>query len=154
MYHITWKSRMLKPNPLSSFTSSITETSSSQALVSSPAASSSVTSAKTIINGVKHLPNKILLLYFFFRIYHIPSSVAKGGGGGGRGARAPPLTREVCKIACFFVLLRPIFCEKLKIAPPIGKQPPPQTSEFAKLDEKSVSISVKTFFFLFFLETT
>ena len=48
----------------------------------------------------------------------------------------------------FFVLLRPIFCEKLKIAPPPHtKTAPPQTSELAKLDEKSVSISVKTFFF-------
>ena len=47
----------------------------------------------------------------------------------------------------FLVLLRPIFCEKLKIAPHT-KTAPPQTSEFAKLDEKSVSVSVKTFFFL------
>ena len=49
----------------------------------------------------------------------------------------------------FFVLLRPIFWEKWKIAPPHSKTAPPQTSEFAKLDEKSVSISVKTFFFFF-----
>ena len=47
----------------------------------------------------------------------------------------------------FFVLLRSIFCEKLKIAPPYTKTAPPQTSELAKLDEKLVSISVKTFFF-------
>ena len=40
----------------------------------------------------------------------------------------------------FFVLLRPIFCEKWKIAPP-------QTSEFAKLDEIAATILVKTFFF-------
>ena len=51
----------------------------------------------------------------------------------------------------FLVLLRPIFCEKLKIAPR-RKTAPPQTFEFSKLAEKLVSISVKTFFF--FLETT
>ena len=53
----------------------------------------------------------------------------------------------------FFVLLRPILCEKWKIAPPHSKTAPPQTSEFAKLDEILVSILVKTFFF-FFLEIT
>ena len=40
------------------------------------------------------------------------------------GLEPSPLACEVCKIAQFLVLLRPIFCEKLKIAPPIGKQPP------------------------------
>ena len=44
------------------------------------------------------------------------------------------------------VLLRPIFGEKLKIAPP-SKNSPPQTFEFPILAEKSVSKSVKTFFF-------
>ena len=46
----------------------------------------------------------------------------------------------------FLVLLRPIFCEKLKIAPH-RKTAPPQTYEFPISAEKSVSISVKTFFF-------
>ena len=50
----------------------------------------------------------------------------------------------------FLVLLRPIFCEKLKIAPPQRKTAPPQTFEFPISAEKSVSISVKTFFFNFF----
>ena len=57
----------------------------------------------------------------------------------------------------FLVLLRPIFCEKLKIAPPHRKTAPPQTFEFPISAEKLVSISVKTFFFyflFFFLETT
>ena len=49
----------------------------------------------------------------------------------------------------FFVLLRRILCEKWKIAPPPFENSPPQTSEFAKLDEISVSILVKTFFFFF-----
>ena len=47
----------------------------------------------------------------------------------------------------FLVLLRPIFWEKLKIAPPHRKTAPPQTFEFPNLAEKSVSISVKTFIF-------
>ena len=47
------------------------------------------------------------------------------------------------------MLLRPIFCEKLKIAPP-------ETFEFPNLSEKSDSISAKIFFFFFFFffETT
>ena len=40
----------------------------------------------------------------------------------------------------FLMLLRPICCEKLKRAPP-------QTIKFEITAEKSVSISVKTFFF-------
>ena len=46
----------------------------------------------------------------------------------------------------FLVLLKPIFCEKLKTAPP-KENSPPQTFGFPNLAEKSVSISVKTFFF-------
>ena len=50
----------------------------------------------------------------------------------------------------FLVLLRPIFCEKLKIAPPTHRRTaPPQTFEFPNLAEKSVSISMKSFFFFF-----
>ena len=61
----------------------------------------------------------------------------------------------------FLVLFRPIFCEKLKTAPPkeIGCRScevhvvirPEKAFEFMILAEKSVSILVKTFFFL---ETT
>ena len=47
----------------------------------------------------------------------------------------------------FFVLLRPIFCEKWKIAPPHTKRAPPQTFELAKLGEKSPWSLAKTFFF-------
>ena len=50
----------------------------------------------------------------------------------------------------FFVLLRPIFCGKWKIAPPIRKEPPPHTFELAKLEEKSPWILAKTFFFFYF----
>ena len=50
----------------------------------------------------------------------------------------------------FLMLLRPIFCEKLKIAPRHRKTTPPETFEFPNLAKKSVSISAKTFF----LETT
>ena len=64
----------------------------------------------------------------------------------------------------FLVLLRPIFGEKLKTAPPkeIGcrscevhvEMQPEKAFEYLLLVEKSVSISVKTFFFFFFLEIT
>ena len=50
----------------------------------------------------------------------------------------------------FLVLLRPICCEKLKIAPPHRKTAPPQTFEFRISAEKSDPISAKTFFFFFF----
>ena len=64
----------------------------------------------------------------------------------------------------FLVLLRPIFGEKMKTAPPkeIGCRSceldvvirPEKAFEFPILAEKSVSISVKTSFFFFFLEIT
>ena len=44
----------------------------------------------------------------------------------------------------------PIFCEKLKKAPPHRKTAPPQMFEFPNLAEKSASILTKTFFFFFF----
>ena len=46
------------------------------------------------------------------------------------------------------VIFRPIFCEKLKIAPPYENSPP-QTFESSIWAEKSVSNSVKTSFFFF-----
>ena len=49
----------------------------------------------------------------------------------------------------FFVLLRPIFCEKWKIAPPHSKTAPPQTSEFAKCQSQFWRRP-----FFFFLEIT
>ena len=61
--------------------------------------------------------------------------------------------KSVGRDRMLFVLLRPILCEKWKIAPPHSKTAPPQTSEFAKLHEIAASILVKTFFF-FFLEIT
>ena len=74
----------------------------------------------------------------------ISSSVARGGGGG--GARAPHWLVKYAK-SHFLLLLRLIFCEKLKIAPPHWKTAQPQTFKFPNLAEKSVSISVKTIFF-------
>ena len=47
----------------------------------------------------------------------VNSSVARGGS-------SPPIGLWSMQNRMFFVLLRPIFCEKLKIAPPIRKQPP------------------------------
>ena len=69
----------------------------------------------------------------------VRSSVARGGS-------SPPIGLWSMQNRTFLVLLRPIFCEKLKIDPPIEKQPP-QTFEFPDLAEKSVPISVKSFFF-------
>ena len=60
----------------------------------------------------------------------------------------------------FLVLLRPIFGEKMKTAPPkefgcrscevVAVIRPEKPFELPNLDEKSASISVKTFFFFFF----
>ena len=50
----------------------------------------------------------------------------------------------------FLVLLRPIFCEKLKTAPPKEIGCRSCEVDVVILAEKSVSISVKTFFFFFF----
>ena len=78
------------------------------------------------------------------------SSVARGGGGGGS---SPPTGLWSMQNRTFLVLLMPIFCEKLKIAPPIGKQPPSNvwTSEFGR--KISFNFSEDLFLFLF-LETT
>ena len=66
---------------------------------------------------------------------------------GGRGGSSPPIGLCSMQNRTFLVVLRPIFCEKLKIAPPVEKQPSPQTFGFPIWAEKSVPISVKTFFF-------
>ena len=51
----------------------------------------------------------------------------------------------------YFVLLRPIFCEKWKIAPPHSKGAPPQTFELAKLGRKiTLNFGEDLFFFFFF----
>ena len=52
------------------------------------------------------------------------SVVGGGGGGGGGGAWAPLIGLWSMQNRMFFVLLRPIFWEKWKIAPPIRKQFP------------------------------
>ena len=76
------------------------------------------------------------------------SSVARGGGRG--GLEPPPIGLWSMQNRTFLVALRPIFCEKLKIAPPPQENSPPQTFEFPIWAEKSVSKSVKTFFSFFF----
>ena len=45
-------------------------------------------------------------------------------GGGGAGGLEPPIGLWSVQNRMLFVLLRPIWCEKWKIAPPIRKQPP------------------------------
>ena len=53
----------------------------------------------------------------------------------------------------FFVLLRPIFCEKLKIAPPYENSPPSNVW-VCKIGRKISLNFGEDLFFLFFLETT
>ena len=50
----------------------------------------------------------------------------------------------------FFVLLRPIFCEKWKIAPPIRKEPPLKRLNLRKWEKNRPEIWGRPFFFLFF----
>ena len=51
----------------------------------------------------------------------------------------------------FFVLLRPIFCEKLKIAPPHAKRAPPETFELVKFWKNNrLEFWRRPFFFFFF----
>ena len=53
------------------------------------------------------------------KVSAVLSSVARGGG-----ARAPPIGLWSMRNRMLFVLLRPIFCEKWKIAPPFENSPP------------------------------
>ena len=103
------------------------------------------------------------------------SSEARGGGGGS----SPPIGLWSMQNRTFLVVLRRVFCEKSKIAPPYENSPPlkrlnfrfgrknqsqnrwrpfflettwfwaEKSFEFRISAEKSVSISVKTFFFFF-----
>ena len=75
----------------------------------------------------------------------IVSSVARGGAG---GLEPSHWLVKYAKLHVFGAF-EADFCEKLKIAPPIKENSPPQTFEFPISAEKSVSISVKTFFFVF-----
>ena len=107
----------------------------------------------------KHLVYCFFALRFSCRLVW-SSSVARGGGGRGR-ARAFPIGLWSMESLTFLVLLRPIFGEKLKTAPPPPKEigcrscevhvviRSEKALEYPILAEKSVSISVKTFFFVF-----
>ena len=50
----------------------------------------------------------------------------------------------------FLVLLRPIFCEKLKIDPPIGKQPPLKRLDFRIWPKNQSQFRSKPFFIFYF----
>ena len=50
----------------------------------------------------------------------------------------------------FFVLLRPIFCEKWKIAPPIRKQPPLKRLKLRNWEKNRPKFWRRPFFFFFF----
>ena len=84
------------------------------------------------------------------RDWQTGSSVARGGGRG--GLEPPPLACEVCKNACFFVLLRPIFCEKWKIAPHT-KIAPLKRLNLRNWEKNRPEFWRRPFFF-FFLEIT
>ena len=87
------------------------------------------TKLKRIVNLKLHKILKIRSLYLYVSAaalqFHLwcnrISSVARGGGGGGS---SPPIGLWSMHNRMFFVLLRPIFCGKWKIAPPIRKEPP------------------------------
>ena len=76
------------------------------------------------------------------------SSVAGGGAGG--GLEPPPIGLWTMQNRTFLVLLRPIFCEKLKIAPPIGKQPPLKRLNFRIWPKNLTKFRWRSFFFFFF----
>ena len=70
----------------------------------------------------------------------VNSSVARGG-------LEPPHWLVKYAKSHVFCAFEADFLWKIENSPPHTKTAPPQWSELAKLDEKSVSISVKTFFF-------
>ena len=82
------------------------------------------------------------------------SSVAKGGGG----LEPPPIGLKSMQNCTFLELLKPIFAQKMKTAPPKGFWcqswegvaviRPEEPFELPISPEKSLSLSVKTFFFL------
>ena len=72
------------------------------------------------------------------------SSVSRGRGG---GARASPLACKVCKIALFWWFWGRFFVKKLKIAPPIRKQPPLKRLDFRFRPKNQSQIRWRPFFF-------
>ena len=74
------------------------------------------------------------------------SSVARGGWGGS----SPPIGLWSMQNRTFLVLLRPIFCEKLKIAPHFGKQPSLKRLNFRIWSKNQSQFRWRPFF----LETT
>ena len=95
------------------------------------------------------IPNLVNIIHLF---YIISSSVARGGAG---GARAPPIGLGSMQKRMYFVLLRPIFCEKWKIAPPIRKEPPSDVWTCETWEKNHSELWRRPFFFFFFfLEIT
>ena len=79
------------------------------------------------------------------------SSVARGGAGGGSSS---PIGLWSMQNRTFLVLLRPIFCEKLKIAPPPHRKTAPLQRLNFRFWPKNQFQFRRRPFFLFFLETT
>ena len=78
------------------------------------------------------------------------SSVARGGGGAAGGS-SPPIGLWSMQNRMFFVLLRPIFWKKWKIAPPIRKQPSLKRLNLRNWTKNQSRFRWKPFFFFFFL---
>ena len=87
-----------------------------------------------------------VLTNLWFKFIITVSSVARGGGG----ARAPPIGLWSMQNRTFLVLLRPIFCEKLKTAPPKENSTPWNVwiSDFGR--KISLNFGEDLFFFFFF----
>ena len=81
--------------------------------------------------NVNRIVNHLLNMYLYSSEWHATSSVAKGGRGGARAG------------------FEADFLWNIENRSPHRKTAPPQTLEFLISGEKSVSKSVKTFFFFF-----
>ena len=76
----------------------------------------------------------------------VTSSVARKG----RGGLEPPHWLVKYSKSHVFNVLRPIFCEKLKIASPTGKQPPLKRLNFRIWPKNQTQFRRRPFFFFFF----
>ena len=76
--------------------------------------------------------------------------ISSGARGGAGGARAPPIGLWSMQNRMYFVLLRPIFCEKWKIAPPIRNEPPLIRLNLRNRKNNRPEFWRRPFFFFFF----
>ena len=104
-------------------------------------------------------PKNFFRMYICQNLHQIKSFISSVAGGGGGGS-SPPIGLKNMQNRTFLVLLRPIFAQKMKTGPSpkefgcrsckgVAVIRPEEPCEFPISAEKSVSISVKTFFFVF-----